>query len=67
MNLKSVSIRFTEEMLDKLAYVAEYEGRSLNSHVLVLVRQSIAQFEKVHGEITESIRPVDNVKPPKRS
>ena len=28
-------------MLRKAAYVADYEGRSINSHILVLVRKSI--------------------------
>lgn len=64
MAVKSVSIRFEEEMLQKLAYVAEYEGRSLNSHVLVLVRQNIAEFEKQHGKIENEIDPAENVKPP---
>ena len=34
MSVKSISFRMEEEMLDKLGYVAEYEGRSVNSHVL---------------------------------
>ena len=34
MPVKSVSIRIEEEMLKKLTYVADYEGRSLNSHLL---------------------------------
>ena len=38
MAIKSVSIRMEEEMLRKLNYVAHYEGRSINSHVLVLIR-----------------------------
>ena len=32
MAVKSVSIRFEEEMLEKLSFVADYEGRSVNSH-----------------------------------
>jgi len=65
MEIKSVSIRFPQEMLDKVAYVASYEGRSINSHVLVLVRESIAQFEKLHGKIEGEVRPEVNVKPPR--
>lgn len=34
-----------EEMLKKLNYVADYEGRSLNSHILVLIRNNIKAFE----------------------
>ena len=40
--VKSISFRMEEEMLDKLGYVAEYEGRSVNSHVLVLIRKRAA-------------------------
>ena len=65
MEVKSVSIRFPQEMLDKVAYVASYEGRSINSHILVLVRESIAQFEKLHGKIEGEVRPEINVKPPR--
>ena len=63
MSVKRVSIRFEEEMLRKISYVAEYEGRSVNSHVLILVRNNIAQYEKEHGKIEGKIKPEDNVKP----
>ncbi|MEG1726159.1 MAG: Arc family DNA-binding protein, partial [Anaerovoracaceae bacterium] len=49
MAIKSVSIRFEEEMLEKISYIADYEGRSVNSHVLVLARENIAKFEEQHG------------------
>ena len=64
MAIKSVSIRIEEEMLDKLAYIADYEGRSVNSQVLVLIRSSI--FEREHGEIGGDIRPDVNVKPSRK-
>ena len=67
MNVKGVTIRFPQEMLDKISYVADYEGRSVNSHVLVLVRDSIAKFEEVHGKIEGVINPDVNVKPPRKS
>ncbi len=66
MATKSVSIRIEEEMLQKLDYVASYEGRSINSHVLVLIRQSIQSFEQTYGKIDGPIRPDANVKPPKK-
>ena len=67
MAIKSVSIRFEEEMLNKLAFVAEYEGRSLNSHILVLVRESIKQHETTYGIIEGKITPDANVKPARKS
>lgn len=51
MELKHISVRIDEEMLKKLHVVSDYEGRSINKHILVLVRQSIAQYEKEHGKI----------------
>ena len=65
MAIKSVSIRIEEEMLNKIGYVADYEGRSINSHILVLVRESIAAFEKEHGTIKGNVNPDQNVKPVK--
>ena len=47
MAIKSVSIRIEEEMLNKIGYVADYEGRSVNSHVLVLIRENIKKFEEL--------------------
>lgn len=67
MAIKSVSIRIEEEMLDKLSFVADYEGRSVNSHILVLIRDSIARYEEQHGKIEGSIKPDVNVKPPRKS
>ena len=63
MAIKSVSIRIEEEMLRKAAYVADYEGRSVNSHILVLIHKSIQEFEAVHGKIEHPIPPDVNVKP----
>lgn len=66
MAMKSVSIRFEEEMLEKIGYVAEYEGRSVNSQVLVLVRECIKRFEQEHGRIEGNVQPDENVKPGRR-
>lgn len=63
MAVKSVSIRIEEEMLKKIGYIADFEGRSVNSHILVLIRENIAVFEKKFGKIEGDIRPDVNVKP----
>lgn len=67
MAVKSVSIRIEEEMLEKLSYVADFEGRSINSHILVLIRNSISQFEQEYGKIDGNISPDVNVKPARKS
>lgn len=63
MAIKNVSIRIEEEMLEKLGFVADYEGRSVNSHILVLIRENIKAFEQEYGKIDGTIRPDLNVKP----
>ena len=66
MAVKSVSIRIEEEMLRKIGYVADYEGRSVNSHILVLIRENIKQFEEQHGKNEGDIDPNINVKPTRK-
>lgn len=51
MAIKSLSIRIDEEMLNKLHVVADYEGRSANSQILILIRDAIEQYEEKHGKI----------------
>ena len=67
MAIKSVSIRIEEEMLEKIGFVADYEGRSVNSHILVLIRENIRAFEQAHGNISGQIPPDDNVKPTRKN
>ncbi len=66
MAIKSVSIRIEEEMLSKIAYIADYEGRSVNSQVLVLIRNNIKEFEDINGVIDGNITPDANVKPTRK-
>ena len=66
MAVKSVSIRIEEEMLAKLGFVADYEWLSVNSHVLVLIRENIKKFEAEHGAIEGTISQDVNVKPPRQ-
>jgi hypothetical protein len=65
--VKSVSIRIEEEMLEKIGFVADYQGRSFNSHVLVLIRDDIERHEGKHGKIEGSVKPDVNVKPTRKS
>ena len=51
MAIKSLSIRIDNELLDKLHIVADYEGRSANSQILILIRECIERYEKEHGKI----------------
>lgn len=51
MPIKSLSIRIDDEMLNKLHVVADYEGRSANSQILIFIRDCIEQYEEKHGKI----------------
>ena len=51
MPTKHFTIRIDETMLDKLHVVADYEGRSANSQILILIRDEIERYEARHGEI----------------
>ena len=53
MSVKSLSIRIEDTMLDKLHVVADYEGRSANSQILILIRDCIEDYEQRHGKIQE--------------
>lgn len=53
-------------MLEKLSHIADDEGRSVNSQILILIRQTIQQFEQEHGAIQGDISPAVNVKPTRK-
>ena len=40
-----------QDLLNKLHVVADYEGRSANSQILILIRDCIESYEQDHGEI----------------
>jgi hypothetical protein len=51
---RHISIRANADMLDKFYYVSRYNGRSGSGQILFLMRSLIDNFEKEHGEITDS-------------
>ena len=46
MAIKSLSIRIDDAVLDKLHVVADYEGRSANSQMLILVRDCVEKYKR---------------------
>lgn len=50
-NLPRYTLRVPQVLLDKLAFIAEYEGRTKNREIEQLIRRRIAEFEKEHGPI----------------
>ena len=51
MAIRNLTVRIDDKMLDKLHYIADYEGRSANSQILILIRDAIEAYEAKHGEI----------------
>ena len=50
-NLPRYTLRIPQIMLDKLAYIADYEGRTKNREIEQLIKRRIAEFEEIHGTI----------------
>ena len=45
------ALRIPTPTMDKLKYIAEYNGRSANKEIEQLILQHIAEFEKKNGSI----------------
>ena len=44
-------MRGDQALLDKLGYIAEYEGRTKNRELEQMIKKRIRDFEQEHGEI----------------
>ncbi len=49
--LPRYTLRVPQILLDKLGYIAEYEGLTKNKEIEQLLKRRIADFEKEHGKI----------------
>lgn len=45
-DIKYLSIRMDSKLHEKFRYIAEYEGRSMNSQILLLVRKCVRDYEQ---------------------
>ncbi len=50
-SLPRFTLRVPQVLLDKLGYIAEYEGRTKNRELEQMIRRRIADFESQHGQI----------------
>lgn len=50
-NLARFTLRVDHSLLERLAYIAEYEGRTKNKEIEQLIKRRIANFEAEHGPI----------------
>ena len=49
--LSRYTLRIEQELLDKLGYIAEYEGRTKNRELEHMIKKRISDFEREHGKI----------------
>lgn len=52
-NLPQFTLRIEKEQLEKLKYVAEYNARSCNREIELLIKRHIDNFEKANGKISK--------------
>lgn len=48
------TLRISQILLDKIGYIAEYEGRTKNKEIEQLIKKRIAEFVAEHGAIDEA-------------
>ena len=59
-NQPELNLRIPEDLLRKLLYVSEAEGRSPNNHILMLLRNNVQYFERAKGRIDQAkLRAID--------
>ncbi|MDD6484161.1 MAG: hypothetical protein PUF72_06250 [Clostridiales bacterium] len=54
-NLPRYTMRIERALLDRLQYIAKYEGRTANKQLEQLVKKCIHDFECKNGEITDKM------------
>jgi len=45
------ALRIPRDLLDKIKYIAEANGRSATREIELLVRSRVAEYEREHGKI----------------
>ena len=50
-DLPRYTLRVPQALLDKLGYIAGYEGRTKNKEIEQLIKKRIKEFEEQHGII----------------
>lgn len=49
--ISKFTIRINSALMKKFRYVAEYNARSANKEIEIIIREHIADFEKKYGKI----------------
>ncbi len=59
-NQPEMTLRIPEDLLRKLLYVSNAEGRSPNNHIIMLLRNNVQYFERAKGRIDPAaLRTID--------
>ena len=59
-NQPEMTLRIPEDLLRKLLYVSDAEGRSPNNHIIMLLRNNVQYFERAKGRIDQAaLRAID--------
>ena len=55
-----ITVHMQEDLLRKLLYVANAEGRSPNNHIIMLLRNNVQYFERAKGRMdAAALRAID--------
>lgn len=55
-NLPRYTLRIPQVLLDKIGYIADFEGRTKNKEIEQLIKKRISEFEAENGAIPESVQ-----------
>lgn len=50
-NIARFTLRVSPLLLEKLEYIADFEGRTKNRELEQMIKHRIAEFEQEHGKI----------------
>ena len=53
-NQAEITVRLSDDLLRKLIYVSEAEGRTPNNQFIFMLRNNIQYFERTKGRIDQS-------------
>ena len=53
-NQTELTLRLPEDLLRRLIYIAQAEGRTPNNHLLLLLRNNVQYFERTKGRIPQA-------------
>ncbi|MBQ8409551.1 MAG: hypothetical protein IJY39_11890 [Clostridia bacterium] len=53
-NQPEIKIRLSEDLMRKLIYISEAEGRTPNNQFIFMLRNNIQYFERTKGRIDQS-------------